>query len=486
VLMKRDLGIWGDVASLSDVAGATGQPPAKRLRESPPVEALEEGTRAQLTRFIVAALQESGVKDGVFVEGSRLSQMLMASEEMRALVAKAKEAYAGKGWLVKLLSTEPAIRRVAPEGKDEPCFQLAEGADLASAGQTETMLDFGLPPAEKLASRRQPKGNSLPSGTVLQVVPPGKAAELPAELQEAAAALVQRAIEALSQAALEDGNGCLAGNTLSRILLDEMADVSRPVRESLGNKGWLKKLLASEEQIQQVVVQGKYGMIVDEPCYRLTSAGAGTVYTGLEAQAGQEPTAPKFKMTRTSFAAAPVGGKAMTSKGGWNFGKGKVQIASPHYMGLPFALAKGKPYGAMAWTGKGVSRSGLFKVPGVAKGLAKAAASPSEGGGKGAEKSIEEMPLEVQQSVAVLQESARLQLQTSDIAVQGYVQGNKLSTLLSELQPDAVAAVKPFLSVGGRSGPRHKGWLKRLLADVPGVEMVSVDGIDEPCYSYVG
>jgi len=140
----------------------------------------------------------------------------------------------------------------------------------------------------------------------------------------------------------------------------------------------------------------------------------------------------------------------------------------------------------MAWTGKGVSRSGLFKVPGVAKGLAKAAASPSEGGGKGAEKSIEEMPLEVQQSVAVLQESARLQLQTSDIAVQGYVQGNKLSTLLSELQPDAVAAVKPFLSVGGRSGPRHKGWLKRLLADVPGVEMVSVDGIDEPCYSYVG
>lgn len=233
-----------------------------------------------------------------------------------------------KGWLKKVLSTDASIELVQPEGLDEPCFRLvgatsplvntasktaktaqarpggkAKGGKAAvqqhafkgkSAGKgmgklmgmsfddawnmmlskaaSMSGVDFSAKPtaAQVLAGKGRGKNKGkAPAMSVKHeqstLSTPATVSELPPAAKGEAGRLLQTVKAALAG---PDCPGYMAGSAISKLLSEnspQITSAAAVVRQTFNGKGWLKKLLACEPEIESVAVDG-----VDEPCFRLS------------------------------------------------------------------------------------------------------------------------------------------------------------------------------------------------------------------------
>jgi len=325
------------------------EPGAKRPKaEVKYGEDLDPVVRQEVVDAIIAILTEDSGNKG-YTMGSMISKALSSSQEIKDSAETTKQAYGGKGWLVRLLEGEPQVQRVTIPGRDEPCFQLAimSGAhDLYVGGPpapqggprdalSRAMLGDGdaageakgknknaskgcfncgsedhlardcpLPRDEARGGRppRESNPNARPpmAEDIVSVMPTADApVPLPVELHEPAASLVMKCTELL------DDVPYMEGNRISKVLMDEFPAESQRVKTALDNKGWLKKLLSGEPGINQVVVAGR-----DEPCYARAESTAGM------------PRAARVAGTRGGGAPSSKGkgGGNNASIGGWGGG----------------------------------------------------------------------------------------------------------------------------------------------------------------------
>lgn len=481
-------------------------------KQRPLGETLSPETRVLMVQAIVSCLEESGARGECFLEGSKLSTALTSVPETKALVDETRASFGGKGWLRRLLCTEPQVVQVRVTGKDEPCFQLAEGSELIPYFDPEDSAELR-DPALKL------------DPVIKEVIPaPDDVAPVSDTLQEGVTMLIRIALTTLQQAK-EEAEDFVEGNRISKVLHLEAADLVPAVRDALGKKGWLKKLFAREPAIEQVLVQGK-----DEPCFRLSDFPPMPEHVGPSEPSDVSNVAKALARSKKPAVASSAGkgsGKAASAQSrtmqqaeqGWPGKAGKGAAAFGGFGGYdPFGFlnyggkaafqamweAKGKAafagaYGkAGAWPPMwGMPGGGGGGPPGKSGGAASASGgkgsqgsySANPGGGKGANsgggkaagakgsaaapaKSLTLSDADSWSAQRVLQVVIETLQQHWDS--DGWMEGNRLRKAAMEVDPESVNKVKASLN--------GKGWLKKLLASEPTIECGQLAGKDEPCY----
>eukprot|EP00930_Biecheleria_cincta_P007271 TRINITY_DN108472_c0_g1_i1.p1 TRINITY_DN108472_c0_g1~~TRINITY_DN108472_c0_g1_i1.p1 ORF type:complete len:460 (+),score=86.98 TRINITY_DN108472_c0_g1_i1:92-1471(+) len=252
----------------------------------------------------------------------------------------------------------------------------------------------------------------------------------------------------LAHAFLE-GEEFLPGSKLSAILSESAAPQVETAKLSLGGKngkGWLKALLASDPRIQFVQIPG-----VDEPCYSVTGSSV-TIKQQRQVSRAQPPLAkpPVGRPPAHLLQAppAPHGSKVFKPT---KFGQ-SLQPAVPLPRRLPNLVQPLKLGQAMQ------------KATPAHWKLMQSSPQPRQ------EPAMElELPEDAYELIALAQDL---------LQAEEYLPGSRLSKHLQEHSASQVESTKAAL--GG------KGWLKKLFACVPGIELVQIEGVDEPCFSIVG
>jgi len=212
--------------------------------------------QGELTAFGKAALVEAAAialaqDERGYLEGNRLSEaMRNAHPEFYAQGRATLGGKDGKGWLKKLLQAEQSIKQLEVDGLKEPCYCLAEHADVALQALVHKVPRVAAPAAV-----------APPTAGVVHANP----AAHTALVEQSNAVLLEATVAILSSVPQY-----LEGNKLSEALKAQHPELVDLTRTSLGGKGWLKKLLERDARVGLVKVVGLY-----EPCYALTWKCAG-------------------------------------------------------------------------------------------------------------------------------------------------------------------------------------------------------------------
>ncbi|CAK0822551.1 unnamed protein product, partial [Prorocentrum cordatum] len=220
---------------LAEVAPADGRlaaaDAARPAREEPSAGDLDPQHAAALLRTMAAALR--GDPKG-YMSGNELRKLL--DERHPEVVKEAKACLKGKGWLRKILESDGRIYTVEVQTVGEPCYTL--NANFSGG----TLLS--------------------PSSAAVCQPRTGAPANL-AKLDEIQKATLQAAAASALDVAEE---GFLPGSTLSKLMAEAHPDVVSAVKSALGGKGWLRKLLCDQPELDVVEVSAPgHG----EPCYAI-------------------------------------------------------------------------------------------------------------------------------------------------------------------------------------------------------------------------
>eukprot|EP00929_Paragymnodinium_shiwhaense_P005289 TRINITY_DN10701_c0_g1_i2.p1 TRINITY_DN10701_c0_g1~~TRINITY_DN10701_c0_g1_i2.p1 ORF type:complete len:841 (+),score=241.97 TRINITY_DN10701_c0_g1_i2:78-2600(+) len=374
--------------------------------------------RQFLAEAAVAQLAASGASGDCFMEGGQLLQALCENPLTTRLAREAKEAFGGKGWLRSLLSSSPSVECLRKcGGKDDYCYRLRTGPSripLVSRSSLVAVAD-GAPSAGRV----------------------GDASSSP-QLDAAKRSLLQRTEEVLASSS----ERYLTGAFLSKSLTGDMKSAVFSVREALGGKGWLKKLLAASEVVQRVAITGR-----DEPCYALK-------------------TAPMLPGGAAAAAAAALEDVEQSS-----------EHSSLEEAGQPGALEEGEA-AAEPLGGGASAEEGALKTEEVASSDL-AALLPAAQQQQQQLEAI--MPAAAADSVQLLPEQVAIQQHLLQKAIEllcsascGYMAGSVLSVMLSRSAPEEVENLKT--AYGG------KGWLKKMIATEPAIEQIELPSKAEPAY----
>jgi len=436
-----------------------------------------------------------------YLDGSHLSSALR--ERNSTLVTEALELAAqtsgtgnSKGWLKRLVATEPRIAEVMVTNRREPIYCLAENAEVAAQA------------AAVNGTKRSAERHAGSEAKRARTAPPVDPASI---TDEDKSALIFEVMLALQE------HPWMEGNRLSKLLSDKHPELTESVRSALGGKGWLKRLFECEPQIRQVEVQGR-----NEPCYQIYDPS------------GNEPTAPLVAPPSTRVPRSGPRGGGNNSNNNNNFNNFNNNFNSNNNrswtLPLPFAPARTRP---------GLNTAGNYPPPfAPAGGRLQVKREPGEihpgptmlgelgcpgrgngfSEGRGAawarqwklqrrqhilqqvqqhrhQKHTQmqypmlgdhqqgedlaplvnvppEMVPHVRMMKAALIEAAIAALEGDPQT--GYLEGSHLSSLLTEVHGDYVLQVKEAL--GG------KGWLKQLFKGDGRIANIMVQGKGEPCY----
>lgn len=259
------------------------------------------------------------------------------------------------------------------------------------------------------------------------------------------------------------GEEYLPGSKLSRLLTESAALEVESIKSSLGSKngkGWLKALLPTDPRIQLVQIPS-----VDEPCF---SVGGSASPAKLQRQlhpsrtpvakthaAVSPPVRPMHAlpgpMKGKVFKPASLAGKGM-------FGKGKPSNLG-HVLQPAVPIPRRLPYSAQQ------ASFGHAKQPALPPPRRLMQSAPER-----RQDSATEFPLPEDAHELIALANDLLQAEE-------YLPGSKLSKLLQDHAP--ILAENARLALGG------KGWLKRLFAADRSIQLVQVEGVDEPCFAIV-
>jgi len=212
-------------------------------------EKLGVGSKARLSEAVQAILSTHQEQGGSgWMPGSLLSKELMTLHSDLVTQAKAAlrdKASGNKGWLKRLLESDPDVSQVSVEGVGEPCFSLSTVASTLPQLNGKIANSVGgeqAPPAGYCASL---KAESASLDENLRMI------------------LIECAVEALGDVEY------LEGNKLSNKMKECHAEAWQVAKKELGGlkgKGWMKKLVDTDPRLEQI------DMGRGEPCYRLSSA----------------------------------------------------------------------------------------------------------------------------------------------------------------------------------------------------------------------
>mmetsp|Transcript_167818 Transcript_167818/g.533609 ORF Transcript_167818/g.533609 Transcript_167818/m.533609 type:complete len:354 (-) Transcript_167818:380-1441(-) len=233
------------------LTGAPGPPSAGHAEELP------EFLRQALLSCALRALQEA---DKGYLEGDRLSQAMKV--EHADFCERAREALGGKGWMRRLLETEPSISRIEVAGIHEPCFIARGGRQHAPPGQQQRQL--GGPVQQRSGQMLKPTqaGRAPTANPAVRMLRPLKARSgAPPSADRSTAPLAAAAARALAAAP----ETYLEGSRLSEQLKLELPHFVEQAKAAAGGKGWLKKILEADARISSVKVPGRsdLGFITD-------------------------------------------------------------------------------------------------------------------------------------------------------------------------------------------------------------------------------
>jgi hypothetical protein len=253
---KGSGGAWGPWQGTKRAASTTKSPcGSKKAKNKQTQEAAQAlippDDLMALTASATTALLNAHNEGKPYVEGSSLSKLLQT--EQPEVVARAKTALGGKGWLRAVVDIMDEVTQVLVEGKGEPCYCMAQMAP--ASGKMEAIQ------SEKVA-RDDP--------SVSDVDP------------QHASILLNTMMSALQ----DESKGYMSGNELRKLLDEQQPDIVKEVKTLLKGKGWLRKILESDGGIYTVEVK-----TVGEPCYTLDANFSGGKMLG---PVGQVP--PQLKI----------------------------------------------------------------------------------------------------------------------------------------------------------------------------------------------
>jgi len=501
-----------------------GQP-----REEKDGSELSPDVRRNVLQLIWTAIHQSMATTGAqSVPGSTLVKLLNADPSCAGLVAQAKAAFGGKGWMRKLVESEATIECVAVPGA-EPHFMLpglASSSPVAPRGKA----------AKKRPLQEAGAGGLQPGllGDADAERPKGfRAAErnlsvIPADLQYLVGEVGARALKVLADATLQ-GQNYITGSELRMLLGPDMQAHLAAIGEAAGiKKGLIKCVLEQQPDILQAKVPG-----VDEPCFQLVSNAGGVLRK-------------KPKLNQDASKGASVKGAAVKGTGS----KGKGKQSKSHIAGLAnvpaerpekkvvtelpaeFAVegdavlytikaaltsmqvedgyvagsalskllrdfcpgpseAVKNAFGGKGWIKRFVVTDPEIEavaVPGVDEPCFRLAGSPGPQGGlkkKQNTAASAHPPKRMKQEVVVLPDhlttDATLLVAAAQSTIASYMMengtagcpGSKILSALAD-QSDSIALIKA--AFGG------KGWMKQLFATQADIQSITMPGINEPCY----
>jgi len=434
-----------------------------------------------------------------YLDGSHLSAALRERNptqvaEALELAASTSTAGNSKGWLKRLVATDPRIAEVMVTNRREPIYCLAENAEVAAQAAavngTKRSAERALGPEGKKARTTQRTGPPADPGSVSEMDKSSLIMEVMLALQE---------------------QPWMEGNRLSKILSDKMPELTERVRSALGGKGWLKRLFENEPNIRQVEVQGR-----NEPCYQIADPSGNMPTVPLIAppsnrapRSGSRPGGNRNWTLPLPFAPARPG-----SNFGHLLNSGYANPLTPAGGNLQVKTEPGEfhsgppPFGELGCPGRG---NGSSESRGAAwarqwklqrrqqilqqlqlqeqqrqqqmQQMQYALMGEEQQGGMDA---LEDgvSPMNVPSELAPHVEMMKAALIEAAIAAlegdpqTGYLEGSHLSSLLTEVHGEYVGQVKEAL--GG------KGWLKQLFRGDGRITNIMVEGKGEPCYCLTG
>mmetsp|Transcript_35813 Transcript_35813/g.57051 ORF Transcript_35813/g.57051 Transcript_35813/m.57051 type:complete len:444 (+) Transcript_35813:102-1433(+) len=428
-------GIGTDVAKRKEEI--EGEGPTKRLKKDG--STLSEETKELVLHAAIDVLaQFHGMGEAVVI-GSALTKALMAEPSVAELVNEIKVAFGGKGWMKSVLTRDGTIECIEIQER-EPAYRLSIceiPIDLTKFQKAEHNEDFALP-AEAIFHARK---------------------------------VLRRCMEVLKEKHAAGEEYC-TGSALRTSLSPECdASVEAVAKAGSKSKGWIKLLLAQEPSIERVEVEGR-----GEPCYRL-----------LDPLAEVKVTA-KLKVKKTQegltggYAAKGMGwGSGMMGKMGKGYGMGMMGrmmagmgcgLGMMGKMGLMAGMAKGFATPALQYDMKG---SGKVKGNSKGKNLSEKRSDDTKGASQ-ERASVAEVPPDLALERLTVLSTLREALENMQ-AETGFVTGSKLSQVATNSCPAEANKIKIAL--------QGKGWVKKLLASDPSIELVTGTGFDEPCYRLV-
>eukprot|EP00927_Polykrikos_kofoidii_P039022 TRINITY_DN33467_c0_g1_i1.p1 TRINITY_DN33467_c0_g1~~TRINITY_DN33467_c0_g1_i1.p1 ORF type:complete len:861 (-),score=149.20 TRINITY_DN33467_c0_g1_i1:200-2644(-) len=455
----------------------------QRQRPSNVIPKANDASCEQLIGTAVEVLRQARIDGQSYLQGNRLSAALQKRHPV--LVEDVKAALGGKGWLVALMGSSVAVKKINVPTFGEPCYALSEtnvnpSIKVLVADRADG-LDGEEYQKEQQELEEQDVNNSCSEG------------EEQCEGFDESAASLNRCAEIIAGAALcavadaVDTGDYLTAEDLGSTLAEMHPDEALALTAAYGEDDWVQHVLKVEPRIREVRIEG-----MERPCFRLSDQPAEDIEERKVIARAAEAILSRRKHVGTSELCELLAEQqpeevqklieGCCDEHGWlqdlldgDYRFEKVVDAvktEPCY-----GLARGKDSrGGRGKKGEGSREGGGGKQQEVGRGRGRDSRAP---GATSHRQTAEERSRQRSTlcSEAVDNGDLREVCEHAVTFLSGvdYLEGSKLTQRLKQVDPDLVQRI--------RGQMQGKGWVKTLLETESRIVRKHVPGRDEPCFA---